>query len=159
MPESAATHHTQLYDDDFVLWLQEAVTLLRAQQYHEVDWPHLLDEIESIVAYERRDLDRYFTRRFHIKLGLACQGRATTDTIRRLLVGTFEANMLEGILEDNPSLRPRLTTILPAIYTRYRTKHAWLHSRLPVDCPWTVDQILDDTLYPLLQQEPSHGDQ
>jgi hypothetical protein len=55
-------------------------------------------------------------------------------------------------LQDNPSLRPQLPTLLLECYPRARRKAA-RQTRLslltfPDTCPWTVEQILDETFWP-----------
>ena len=152
MSESAIPH-TTLYDQDFVGWLQEAVALLRQERYSEVDWPHLLEEIEGIASAERRALRKGFTKR--LKLVMRCVCLRDPSPLR---VVTFARLQLEGCLKDSPSLRDSLAGIIPLLYLRYRRKLSWYMDLLPVECPWTVEQILGDTL-PSLVQEPLHDNQ
>jgi len=48
-----ATSH---YEQDFFAWSQEQAKLLRARRYSELDSDHLLEELESMGARERREL-------------------------------------------------------------------------------------------------------
>jgi len=43
----AATHHT-LYEQDYALWLDQAVDLLRSQNFAEIDIENLIEELVRI---------------------------------------------------------------------------------------------------------------
>ena len=145
--------HAALYDQDFILWLQEAVRLLREQRYADMDWAHLFEEIEDIASAERRALRKGFTKR--LKLVMRCVCLRDPSPLRAV---TFERLQLEGCLKESPSLRGSLAGLLPVPYLRYRRKLSRYMDLLPEECPWTVEQILGDTLPPL-GQEPLHGNE
>jgi len=44
----------QLYERDFILWIEENLRLIKEKNYEEVDWENLLEEIEDMG---RRHLD------------------------------------------------------------------------------------------------------
>jgi hypothetical protein len=44
------------YDQDFHAWLQQQAALLKTGRLHELDVAHLVEEIESMGASERREL-------------------------------------------------------------------------------------------------------
>jgi hypothetical protein len=39
-----------LYEKDFVLWIEENLKLLKDKQFDKVDWEHLLEEIEDLAG-------------------------------------------------------------------------------------------------------------
>ncbi|GAB4298376.1 MAG: DUF29 domain-containing protein [Oscillatoriaceae cyanobacterium] len=43
-----------LYDTDYYLWLQHNLELIRLGKFSEVDWTHLLEEIEDMGKSEKR---------------------------------------------------------------------------------------------------------
>ncbi len=45
-----------LCDDDFVLWMEHQIQLLRDQQFSQLDLPNLLAELECTVSSEKRKL-------------------------------------------------------------------------------------------------------
>ena len=83
-----------LYRDDFVLWTREqADSLRRARDSGSnlpLDWPHLIEEIESLGASERRAL-RYSPARW--------PQRGWMRTVQR------HRDSIEQLLSDSPSLR------------------------------------------------------
>ncbi|OIP77697.1 MAG: hypothetical protein AUK48_03500 [Oscillatoriales cyanobacterium CG2_30_44_21] len=41
------TSHQDLYEQDFYLWIEQAVNLLRSENLNELDGENLIEEIES----------------------------------------------------------------------------------------------------------------
>ena len=49
-------HTTDLYEIDFYAWTQEQVSLLKTQQWNELDTINLIEEIEALGRKERQEL-------------------------------------------------------------------------------------------------------
>ena len=49
-------HTTNLYETDFYSWTQEQVSLLKTQQWKELDTLNLIKEIEALGRKERQEL-------------------------------------------------------------------------------------------------------
>ena len=47
---------TVLYETDIYAWSQRQVALLRASAFSEVDWVHVIEEIESLGTSQRSEL-------------------------------------------------------------------------------------------------------
>lgn len=45
-----------VYDDDFALWIERQVSLLRARQVEQLDIDHLVGEREGMIGRDRREL-------------------------------------------------------------------------------------------------------
>lgn len=45
-----------LSETDFHAWTQQQATLLRHQQWNQIDWPNLIEEIESLGQQQRQEL-------------------------------------------------------------------------------------------------------
>ena len=43
-----STVQTIDYESDFALWLEETVTNLKSQNFQQVDWENLIEEVESL---------------------------------------------------------------------------------------------------------------
>lgn len=50
------TSQKSLYETDFVGWVETTVEQLQAQNYREVDWENLIEEIADISRRERKRL-------------------------------------------------------------------------------------------------------
>lgn len=50
--------HT-LYEKDYYLWLQMTLEQLKQRKIEDLDWPHLIEEIEALGNEERRKVESY----------------------------------------------------------------------------------------------------
>jgi hypothetical protein len=48
---------TTLYESDYLEWLSHALKQLRNQQYEQVDWENLIEEIETMGRSEKNALE------------------------------------------------------------------------------------------------------
>jgi hypothetical protein len=46
----------KLYETDFYAWTQQQAGLLRQEEYAEIDWPHLIEEIESLGKSQQQEV-------------------------------------------------------------------------------------------------------
>jgi len=51
MPTSQALHN-----QDFYIWAVTTVRLMRHRQWHEIDWEAVIEEIESLARWDKREL-------------------------------------------------------------------------------------------------------
>ncbi|MBE7564423.1 DUF29 domain-containing protein [Acidithiobacillus sp. HP-6] len=52
---------TSLYEQDFFAWTKNQTEALRTRQISVVDWVNLLEEVESMGASHRRELESRLT--------------------------------------------------------------------------------------------------
>jgi hypothetical protein len=141
-----------LYDQDFYAWTQAQAALLEARQFDALDIVHLVDEVTSLGASDRRALGSHLIILVLHLLKWCYQpdGRLTShswsDSIRNARI------QIDLLVETSPSLRP----LLPGILTRYYPKARRLaadetHLALatfPEACPWSIDRLLDYDFFP-----------
>ena len=136
------------YEDDIAAWAEEQASLLRAGEVDGLDREHLAEEIESVGARERRELRRRLARllqhllKWHYQPELRNRSWATTIRVQRAEI--------RALLQDSPSLHPRIPELLPGAY---RLAVLWAAEetgvlKLPDDCPWTVEQALAEEFLP-----------
>ena len=46
-----------LYEGDYLVWLENTLEKLRNQQYEQVDWENLIEEIETMGRSEKNALE------------------------------------------------------------------------------------------------------
>jgi len=144
------------YDDDFYAWTQYQAEVLRSLRTRDnrFDREHVAEEIEDLGKSER-DAVRSQVRRIlehFLKLAYSPSSNPRFDWMGSIVDA-------RAILEDKLSatLRRDLEEALPRLYGRarkqaelslreFREDHA--ASSLPVECPYTLDQILADDWYP-----------
>jgi hypothetical protein len=140
-----------LYDTDFYAWAQEQAALLEGQQFDALDVPHLLEELDGM----RRSLEREMRNRLRVLLVhlLKLQQGTRHDLVRagpgweRTVRSQREE--LRQLEEDHPSLQPYRPTALARAWRL--VQRDWDGAPLEPACPWTVEQVLEDTYWPHLQ--------
>jgi len=139
---------TSLYDKDFAQWAADTADALRERRFDEVDVEHLVEEVEGLASKDFRELrSRLIILLMHLlKWQFQADGRSAswkaTINIQRIDI--------EGILEASPSLRARIP--LGTAFEKAR-KSAEMETMLasgtfPNHCPYTLDQILDESFWP-----------
>ena len=139
------------YEQDFHAWSQEQAELLRARRYADLDLDHLIEELESMGARERREL----TNRLKVLLAHLLKWQLQPERRGAGWEATIKEQRLsiEDLLDDNhPSLRPALVDRLPRAYQLARllaVKEAGLmEASFPQQCPYSAAETLDPSFYP-----------
>ena len=140
-----------MYETDFYLWTQEQATLLREGRLDELDVPNLVEEIDSLGRSQRHELrSRLRVLLMHLlkwHYQPERRGPSWESTISEQRIH------IEELLSDSPSLMTQVPTILPHVYALSR-QSAHRETRLPLStfpetCPYAVEQVLDDTFWPV----------
>jgi hypothetical protein len=143
---------TDLYNQDFYTWAMTTAKLMRQQQWHEIDWEAVIEEIEGLARRDKRELaSRLEILVLHLlKWCAQPQGRqpghSWRDTIQE------QRSQIELVLEDSPSLQRDVDTLLSTRYRKARERAldqtGLPEDALPPTCPWSSAQILDDDFWP-----------
>ncbi len=142
-----------LYREDFYAWTQQQAALLQAEELEQLDLTNLAEEIESIGASERKELgNRLRVLLMHL-LKLRYQPRPADRQPRRWLSTIREQrNRIESIFRISPSLRRQVADEIAYTYPQARKAAAeetgLALATFPTDCPWTIEQILDEDWLP-----------
>jgi hypothetical protein len=142
---------TTLYETDFYAWTQRQAELLRTEEFEQVDWDNLIEEIESLGKSQRQEVRNRLTVLIMHLLKLHFQRRTQTRSWR-VTVATQRVD-LELLLADNPSLRASLAAFVAEAYP-FAVKKAVAETGLSKDvfppaCPWTAEQIMDEAFWPV----------
>jgi hypothetical protein len=144
------------YEDDFYAWTQYQAQVLRTlrTRHNRFDRDHLAEEIDDLGKSERNAVRSQVRRILVHFLKLAYS--PARDPRFDWLESIIEAR---AALEDqlSPSLRRDINETLPRLYSAARKQAALKLQRyregeaaglLPVECPYTIDQILAEDWYP-----------
>jgi hypothetical protein len=149
-------------DEDFHAWTQYQAAVLRSMPCDDnrFDREHVAGEIED-SGKNARDAARSQVRRILVHfLKLAYSPAGDPRCGWRGSIIDARAELAEKL---SPTLRQDLATSLIRIYAAARKRVASdmedhggqeAAAMLPVDCPHTLDQILDDDCYPEPPQAP-----
>jgi Domain of unknown function DUF29 len=139
-----------LYDRDFVEWVTVTIGQLDRQDYSQVDWENLLEEIGDMSRRERQSLESNLV----ILLLHLLKWQYQTD--RRS--GSWKGSIVEHrrrilkTIQRSPSLMAYLQDCFAEAYDD-AIEQAAAETGLdpdcfPVICEYTIDQCLDTTFFP-----------
>ncbi|MDD2748384.1 MAG: DUF29 domain-containing protein [Acidithiobacillus sp.] len=136
---------TNLYDVDFLAWIEAQAQALRTRKASSLDWDNILEELESMGRSEKNAL------RSHLRILLMHlmkwqwqpqkQSKSWATTIRNQRLD------LKYLIKDSPSLKRLIPEILPDAWGDAADDAAF-ETGLPIStfpelCPWDIDtQIL-----------------
>ncbi|MEH2308516.1 MAG: DUF29 domain-containing protein [Nostoc sp.] len=139
-----------LYETDFYAWTQEQVTLLRNEQWNQIDLQNLIEEIQSLGKQQRQEL----RNRLSVLIGHLLKWQYQSQRRSRSWLATLRIQRLDiaELLEDNPSLKPYLEEALRKAYLKgveLAVGETDLPKRtFPVECPYSLSEIMDYDFYP-----------
>jgi hypothetical protein len=161
MTETAVAQAGKLYDEDFYAWTREQAAAMRrlaGERWNgPLDLEHLAKEVEDLgsgqLSTVRSQIERILEHLLKLEYSPAAEPR------RGWLVSVLNAR---GHARDRmtPAIRNEVEPALEAAYARARrrtlislTEHGELDlaALLPKACPYSFDQVLDDTWFPANQ--------
>lgn len=139
-----------LYDLDFYAWTQQQAKLLRDRQWHELDLPNLIEEIESLGKQQRQEL----RNRLSVLIGHLLKWEYQPQRHSRSWLSTIRVQRMDlnDLLQENPSLKSYLEEALQKAYQK-AIQLAAGETNLPdktfsIDCTYTLEDILSDSFFP-----------
>ncbi len=132
------------YDEDFAAWLAAQATLLREQQFDQLDIQNLAEEVESVGRSEFRA----FTSAIELVIFHMMkwdyqpekQGRSWRKSINDQRKG------IRKLLNDNPSFKSRIGEAIESAYDGIpddiEEETTIPAHRLPQTCPYGWDEIM-----------------
>jgi len=149
---------SRLYESDYSAWANRNIELLRSRRFADVDLEHIIEELEGMSKSDRNELVSHLV----ILLAHLLKWQLQLDQLKMQLPGFVGQSwrstiieqrvQMERQLEDQPSLRSYLPAAVVKAYP-YAVKLARREtglpgSRFPVDCPFSLPQILDPEFFP-----------
>ncbi len=155
--EETMTHETAvealqaLYDRDFALWATEQAQALKERRATALDWDNLAEEVEALARNDKRAIRSYLKNALLHMLKLAyweVERERNESQWREHFINA--RNGIAEIVEDSPSLKNYPVEVFAGAYSAALKSAASLIGRrdLPETCPWTLDQVLDESFWP-----------
>ena len=139
-----------LYDLDLHAWAMETARLVREGHFDAIDRVHLAEELESMGKSELRALESRLVVVLTHLLKWRYQPAKRSKSWERTLIE--QRKRIARLLDDSPSLRPRLPELIPDAYDsalRWAADETGLdEGDFPPTCPFTVEQTLDSGYQP-----------
>jgi hypothetical protein len=141
-----------LYEQDFYQWIETTVNKLEKQEYKDIDWENLIEEVASLGRSEKHKLFSLLTRLLEHLLKLAYW-----ETEKEYNAHHWDGEILnfriqiKDLLEDSPSLKPLFNQILDQCYQDARLlvskKSNLTLNTFPDKLKANLEQILDKDFY------------
>jgi hypothetical protein len=150
MSNQSVPKTNSLYAQDYQLWLEYTVDLLKNKKFLELELENLIEEIESMGRSEKNALrSNLRVLLMHLlKYKFKPQNRANS-----WLYTIYEHRQrLQEAFIDSPSLKYYYTEVFDSCYQHAR-KEASIETGLPLsifpkDYPFSVDETLDSDFFP-----------
>jgi hypothetical protein len=140
----------KLYDRDFYEWTVAQARALRDARPAELDWGNLAEEIESLGKSDKRSIES----NLNVVILHLLKWQFQPDGRK----GGWRSSIAEHRLrirkltDESPSLRRFPGEALAEEYDLARLKAidetGLPESQIPIQCPFTIDQILDPGFWP-----------
>jgi hypothetical protein len=141
---------TTPYDADLYTWTREQAAALRAKRWDALDVANLVEEIESLGNEQAHAVESHLANVLTHLLKWTYQlQRRSRGWQNSGLVGRQQ---IARRLRRSPGLRPELPILLADAYRDAR-KRAMQETALPLatfpeQCPWSLEQVLDEDFWP-----------
>lgn len=139
------------YEEDLYSWSQTNAALLRAGKFNEADMNHIIEELETLGRSNKREL----VNRLGVLIAHLMKIKYQTEYLdKKSWIGTVERQRIDiaDLLQENPSLKSYTIEGLPKSYkyalSILKEETPLEVNALPIECPYTIDQCLDEEFYP-----------
>jgi hypothetical protein len=136
---------SDLYEQDFYLWIQTTADLLKQGRFAELDLPNLVDEIETMGRSEKRALASNLEVVLMHLLKYSYQPSLRSKSWQYTI---FEhRRRVQQAMQESPSLKPYLQEIFDEGYQAARRMAAietgFALATFPDRSPFTLEQAID----------------
>lgn len=111
----ALVHQKTLYEQDFALWIDETVRLLKSGNFYQVDLENLIEEIETLGRSERHAIDSFLSRLLEHLLKRCYVNLPECYRGWEIEIRNFRKE-IKRRLKDSPSLKRFMLEILSESY-------------------------------------------
>jgi hypothetical protein len=147
-----ASAQINLYDKDFYAWTQQTAELLKSHRFGQVDWDHLVEEVEDMGKSELRGFRSMLGNLLHhlLKLNLSPSPDPRNGWIDEIARFRVE---IQRILDDNPSFKSKKDDVFPLAWKDARSMAKTSLERdgvkhIPENCPYTYEQAIKEDFFP-----------
>ena len=146
----SALSSLSLYERDYVEWLDVTIEQLQNRDLKHLDWTNLMEEVEALGSEQRHKAESYLIQLLkHLLLYQYWESEKLYCAKDWLEEIDNSRNKLEILLRSK-TLYNHLVFILETSYQRARrsSKTKSDLNIFPVNCPYSMEQILDPDWFP-----------
>ena len=147
-PSVSAT--ANFYEQDYYLWLQHTLKLLREHQFSELDIPHLIEEIEDMGRSEKRAVESNLVVILMHLLKYQYQPQKRSNRWKASI--REHRRRLRKLFKDSPSLKPYFHEVLYECYQDAREQASdetgLSLETFPIESPFTPEETMNRDYLP-----------
>lgn len=140
----------ELYDRDYLLWVEENLRLLKSGEYEKLDWENFLEEVEDMAQRHKDALESNLIILLWHLLKWKYQPEMKTGSWRGSIV-EHRRRILKA-LKKMPSLKNYLFEVFPEAYqdaiASASAETGLARVTFPSECEWEIEQILELDWFP-----------
>ena len=150
-----------LYERDFYAWTEQQTACLENRNPEELDWNHVAEEIRDMGVSQRKALQSHLTV-LMIHLLKLRYSRAERPRRKWRHECDNARQEIADEIERSPSLKHYQDEALSKAWrdgrrrTTYQMEEHGEDPDLPVECPFSLKQVMDGRYYPEFHMSPGH---
>ncbi len=142
----------KLYEEDFIFWIDETLKQLQTKDIDNLDWEHLIEEIEALGREQKNKVESYLKQLLkHLLLYQYWQSQ------RDFCANGWKEEIRN--FRDELELRLQSKTLYNYLLGRFKTiynkarkmaidKTGLSPETFPKNCPYTFEEVLDPNFLP-----------
>lgn len=138
------------YEQDYYLWLQHTLKLLREDKLSELDIPHLIEEIEDMGRSEKRAVESNLVVILMHLLKYQYQPSKRSNSWKASI--REHRRRLRRLLQDSPSLQPYFKEVFQECYQDAREQASdetgLPLETFPIESPFTPEETVNRDYLP-----------
>ena len=149
-PITDAANHAALYEQDYVLWLDQAVDLLRSQNFAEIDIENLIEELAEMGGSQKQAIESNLEVLLMHLLKYKYQPEKRSNSWRYTI--TEHHLRLHKAFKHSPRLKRYFLQEFAECYLNARNlasaETGLAIATFPMESPFTPEQTLDEDFLP-----------
>ena len=139
-----------LYDTDIYLWTQEQAALIQKRRWSEVDADLVAGEIADLGSEIRNGCFSFIRRILQHLLKLRYSTQEIHKPHWRSEIGNFRLDLKDRLTRsiENQVDIDQLYRQAVRLAVAAQSDEPGFAEKLPPECPWTLEQVLDDDYWP-----------
>ncbi len=146
---TTSTNLKQLYETDDYLWIQETVKLLKEKKFKELDLENLIEELDDLGSEKKHKVESFLQQIIRHLLLLQYWESEHDRNYRhwRAEIFSFRTQINERMTTNFHNYLSQNLTKIYKKARKYVTEKSGLNN-LPQQCPYTLEQLLDEDWFP-----------
>jgi hypothetical protein len=145
MTTELEANRQSLYETDYLKWIDTIIEKLRLQDYSNIDWENLIEEIEDMGRSERKSLKSNLIVVLTHLLKWQYQPEFRSGSWKGSIVE--HRRRIREALSDSPSLKPYLEEVFAGCYLdaveQASAETGLAVETFPQECPYTSAEVLN----------------